>query len=285
MVRILRDGPGPGVAVKTYRESVPAAAAEAEYAHLIRLKRCYAQFPALHVPDVLALEPGRLVMREIAGDRLDTTLARFLRSRWGADRRDAHVLGRSLFLAGRWIRVLSDTDPDLALGVETEDWKSPLANRIRSAARRAGHGRVAAEVAAVLTDRLMQEAGPGGLHHPDYSPYNMIVSRQGLSVLDLQELGMGHPLESVAFFWAYLELLSLFPFVSRRQIDFCQRVFLKGTGYPALPEDWRSYGVLLRYSYLGASDDQSEPPSYRARLWRPLHRRLIERWLTSRITE
>ncbi len=110
----------------------------------------------------------------------------------------------------------------------------------------------------------------------------MILTDEGLYVLDLSEVGSGHPLEEAAFFWAYLEALKLNPWYSKRRVRVCQAAFLAAAcGHAELPPFWQRWGMFMRLSYLTRSEERVGRISG-IRLWRrKFFRKRMRHWLAN----
>ena len=68
------------------------------------------------------------------------------------------------------------------------------------------------------------------LCHNDYSPHNIIVTTEGICVLDFSFAGPGVPAFDLACFWHKLQDLKSSPFVKKRKVEILQNRFLDAYG-------------------------------------------------------
>ncbi len=83
-----------------------------------------------------------------------------------------------------------------------------------------------------LAARLPADGHARSARHNDYAPHNIIVTGDGLRVLDFTMCDTGETCYDPANFWERLQTLKLDPLRSRRQLDELQSAFLSGYGDP-----------------------------------------------------
>ena len=262
------SGTARGVAVKRFLLSPGLRShAEREFTVLRSLEELLASFPDLHVPHPLYFRADRelLVTQEVKGPRLDRFLTKRLR-RFPLSRRAAGATeaASACSAIGRWLaafrqfELLAPQDDALC------DVAQSLRERYHAAEKRIPEvgthlERPLPAIRDYFLDSIPLQAAatPAVPHHTDFSPYNVICGADGLYVLDVSEIGHGHPLEAVAFFWAYLETLRLSLLSSRERVARCQSAFLSAaTDQGILATFWRRWGMFMRFSYLTRSQEQ-----------------------------
>jgi aminoglycoside phosphotransferase (APT) family kinase protein len=283
---------GPGIVVKAFRgTSKDSHLAEREYACLRNLESHLSRFSHLHVPQPIAGVQGVLVTREVLGQSVDRMLAtRFRRAplpRGGPSGfPDATAVCNTI---GQWLVAFHELD---RLGEEsvTRDHHAAdcIHERLDAALQRVADtglhfGKTLTGIRRYFSTTIRElEPTACTLHHPDFSPYNMILTDEGLYVLDLSEVGIGHPLEEVAFFWAYLEALKFTPWINQRRVSECQTAFLAATNADAhLQPFWKRWGMFCRLSYFTRSQERAGAITGIRVLRRRMLRRSMYRWLAA----
>lgn len=277
----------PGVVVKEFQdEQGMGYRAERECRTLARLADHFSSSPTLHVPPPVYHDGQRiLVTREVIGTRLD----RFIppRLRWSAAALLPHRTTEAVSactLIGQWLKTFQQLP---ASHLESEEPSESLTARLLDRYDQAEE-RVRASDSQVKTrlpflrnhfrQSIMEALSPAATvpHHSDFSLHNMILARDGLYVLDVSEVGFGHPCEAVAFFWAALETLRTSRRYAGSRIERCQAAFVRAaTGVDDLPRFWQQWGMFMRLSYRPAGGK-----GIRGARHTSVHRRL-SRWLQS----
>ncbi len=287
--------PGAGIVVKQFNRTTKTtgqpSAAEREFRILRSLEEQLRRLPTLHVPHAILYlgDHGAIVTREVTGDRADSFLVqRFRRFPLSVRASAFREAERLCVTIGEWLRGFHAVDRLDLTDLGERVLEQRLTERYEAAERRIPERGLSLQehlpVIRAYFTRSIPRCGnaPTVLHHPDLSPQNMIRAPDGLYVLDLSEVGYGHPLEDAAFFWAYLETLKLSPLTDRRRVTRCQTAFLyAATGEADLPPFWQRWGMFMRLSYLTRSREQAGKLRGMQLLRRNMVRRNLKDWLIS----
>lgn len=257
----------PGIAVKWYRHSrAEEQPAESEHLTLQLLRDVFSATEHLAVPRTLGVgdDGAALIMEEVRGDSVDQVVSdasRFSLPGTPPPDRTSSAL-TACRLAGEWLARFQSA----GLGADDathrpQDGDLAAAGcqqlRLREALDRLR--RQAPSISDILPSMrhyffdsmIMQGAGPRVSHHPDYAPYNMIMSDDRLTVLDFSEVGPGHPMEAAAFFWASLEIRSILPWTDGSLLHRCQESFWEAFAGSSAPSPfWTRWGLVAYVSYL-----------------------------------
>lgn len=207
-----------------------------EYILTKRVKKVISSTPELATvtPASYIDEIDGFVTWEIRGIVLENMINNTLRFDF---RGEYTRLTRFADLAGRWLQrfhslSLHEGDSDLS-----DNLMGYCEGRL-DALSRIEHSEVSKNLAeslkrtiAVWIDNMFSSPDTNIiLCHNDYSPHNIIVTTEGICVLDFSFAGPGVPAFDVACFWHKLEDMKSSPFVQQKKVAILQNRFLDSYG-------------------------------------------------------
>jgi len=269
-----------GIVAKLIHGAQGGQLAESEARRLRDLATHFRGGDGLRVPRLLACDPvhGIVVTEEVGGVRLDVLLRQALHLDRPAvgDAMDRAVVACAR--AGRWLARLHEIEIR-----SVADVRPFLIARLDAAIERLAAIRITTweleRIRAYFLSVIDTDSGARPvLHHPDYSPYNVIVCDGGICVLDHSEVDVGHPAEAASFWWAHFEWLRLLPWIAHTRTAALQDVFLDALATGPLEPAWKRWGVVQRLSYMTDVPASGRHASARD-WWQRFWRRRLMRWL------
>jgi aminoglycoside phosphotransferase (APT) family kinase protein len=254
------------------------AKAQLEYETLRRLSEAFASIPGCSVARPIAYfsEYKAVVTEKADGKNLHTLLNRPLRSLL---RIDAKKGMEWCYQAGRWLRKFQE----VTKRPEKEKFASEsFRGEVEGLAKRCGtlgFSPLSARRILSWARSELERVGEPELQvvgqHPDFQPQNILVTSNGITVLDFTSFKYGNRYHDVACFLTFLDSRLKHPLFSKAQIHRLREGFLRGLRLLSLEDPLlRLYRAKEMLNYLATFLERIVGSDGS---W-PIMRRLFLRW-------
>jgi aminoglycoside phosphotransferase (APT) family kinase protein len=170
-----------------------------------------------------------VVTEKVDGTELHTLLNRPLQSLLGFNRKKTE---KWCYEAGRWLRKFQElTARPEKEKFDTDRFRGEVEGSIRSC-EALGFSSLSARRVLSWVQSELDRVGEPMLdvlgQHPDFHPQNILVTPQGITVLDFTSFKYGNRYHDTAYFLTFLDSRAKHPFFSKARIDCLRQSFFRG---------------------------------------------------------
>jgi len=264
-----------------HRTAVVSRRIRTEFAILNTLWNAFSKDDALAVvrPIICLPDEQILVTEECPGPTMQALIGE--RGKWYSFSRDGSALRDHCRQAGYWLArfhtITRQDDAEFDFQSLRDYCEERMAglHACTEAHLDAGFGDLLFKSMEILVQQLRGEKQVVTGRHNDFAPHNIIISRNGICVLDFTMFDYESPFYDLCNFWVKLECLKSSPLYWHHTVSRLQQAFLDGYGGGIDCSSPLSRLVQIRFRLTRMLEAISEPASYPRKL---LNRHLFNRF-------